>query len=581
MESTINQIRNILRTEGITGIESINHCIVFLISRILDNDLCDKLNIDTKYSFNKILLDDNGEELGDQDFYDVIYNGTFECLIGEIISKMKFKNIKFKLEGIQNLKLIYNKLKELNINDLSNKYDIIGTIYEYHLKSGTSNSMRDLGQYYTHRLVIDYIIKLCLPKMNNNVIEKIIDPTMGTGGFLTMVIKYLNNQYHNIDWNKNKNNIVGFDIDENVKNMALLNVFLEIGELCDDTIIKRDSLYSDMNLNQDDKYDIILANEPMGIKNINYNNCCSKIKDMNIKGSKAEPLFLQLFMKNLNINGRCCVIVPDGLLFNDNNLYKNTRKHLIENFNLKKVISLNDNFFLNTGVKTSILFFINNGKTINVEFSEIKLKDDIIDETKIIDVSYDKLKENNYSLFINRYNIKQIQKIEGVQYMKIKDVCEFLGKSKRKASYGNDKGKYPFYKSSNKLDSYVDDYDYEDECLIIGTGGNVNIKYDKKFSCSTDNLILKSKNDNILIKYIYFYLKSNIYILESGFCGSTIKHISKDYLQNIEIPIIDIDKQNELINYCDNLNQLNNDLLKQIDDNKNLIKSSFDKYLQS
>ena len=57
--------------------------------------------------------------------------------------------------------------------------------------------MRDLGQYYTNRLVINYMIKLCDPKMNKKgKIETILDPTMGTGGFLTMSIKYLNEKYN-------------------------------------------------------------------------------------------------------------------------------------------------------------------------------------------------------------------------------------------------------------------------------------------------------------------------------------------------------------------------------------------------
>lgn len=45
-------------------------------------------------------------------------------------------------------------------------------------------------------------------------------------------------------------------------------------------------------------------------------------------------------------------------------MYKATRKYLIDNLNLKKVISIEDGLFLNTGVKSSILFFVNN-KEIN------------------------------------------------------------------------------------------------------------------------------------------------------------------------------------------------------------------------
>ena len=229
LESTINNIRDILRKEGITGMDSINHCITFLVSRMLTDELCDKVKIDKKFSFKNFMLDEEGEELSDNNLFAKFYRKKNEgdFFIKYMAKNLGFENIKFKLKSASNLKIIMKKLQSLNLIELSAKYDLIGTIYEIHLKSGTSNSMRDLGQYYTHRLVIKYMIELCKPEMTNGVIDKIIDPTMGTGGFLSMSIKYLNERYKNIDWNKNKDNIIGFDIDDNVKNMALLNVFLE------------------------------------------------------------------------------------------------------------------------------------------------------------------------------------------------------------------------------------------------------------------------------------------------------------------------------------------------------------------
>ena len=50
-------------------------------------------------------------------------------------------------------------------------------------------------------------------------------------------------------------------------------------------------------------------------------------------------------MSSLNDNGRCAVIIPDGVLFNESNQHQGTRQYLIENFNLHKVVSLNDDFF--------------------------------------------------------------------------------------------------------------------------------------------------------------------------------------------------------------------------------------------
>ncbi len=573
MENIINAIRDILRSEGITGMDSINHCIIFLISRILDTKLCNKLGIDKKYSFKNILKNDEGDELGDQDFKTKIINRSDknrDCLVHFIVNVIGFRNIKFKLESPQNLKLIYEKLKKLNIEKLSNNYDLIGTIYEIHLKTGTSNAMKDLGQYYTHRLVIKYMIELCEPKKN----DVIVDPTMGTGGFLTMAIKYLNNKYEGIDWKKHKKNIIGFDIDENVRNMALLNIFLEIGELCEETLVKQDTLYYDMKYKDSDTIvegaDVILANEPMGLKNIVYDSCCERIKELKIKGTKAEPLFLNLFMNTLKEGGRCAVIVPDGILFNEAKQHKETRKYLIENFNLLKVISLNGDFFINTGVKTSILFFKNDEyKTKKVEFCEIKLKNDYVEENKIVEVNYKKLKENNYSLFINKYKVEEVKKIEDVEYKKLGEICKFLPKSKRPASYGQEEGKYPFYTSSLKV-KYCDEADYNEECVIIGSGGNANIKYSKQFSCSADNFILNSQFQNI--KYIYYYFFLNINVLENGFSGTTIKHISKEYIKDLEIPLPSLQFQELIVQKLDVLDNCIKNSEKIIEQYKQIIK---------
>ena len=419
MESVINYARDILRKEGITGMDSITHCIAFFICRMMTKQLCKKTDIDLSCSFEKIMYDDEGDEKEDGPIYNKFYKeGDILCFIGQLVKKLNFRNIRgnFKLKSAQHLRLILKKIEELKIEDLSKMHDIIGTIYELHLRSGASNSMRELGQYYTHRKVIEYMIKLCDPSDH----DIIVDPTMGTGGFLTMTVKYLNEKYKNkLNWKEQKNNLYGFDIDENNKNLGLLNVLLETGELCDDTIFMQDTLHRDMLGNDMKKplnANIILANEPMGLKGIKYDEVCDRIKKINIKGTKAEPLFLQLFMQSLKKDGRCAVIVPDGVLFNDSIFHKNTRKHLIENFNVKKVVGLNDDFFLNTGVKTSILFFVNDGKTKEVEFSELKLKDGNVKETSIIYVKYKEIVKNKYSLFVNKYNIKEIEKFDGIEY---------------------------------------------------------------------------------------------------------------------------------------------------------------------
>ena len=130
------------------------------------------------------------------------------------------------------------------------------------------------------------------------------------------------------------------------------------------------------------------------------------------------------------------------------------------------------------------------------------------------------------------YNKKEIVVGNGYELVKISDVCEFLPKSKRNASFGQSTGQYNFYTSSDKVQK-CDVADYNVECLIIGSGGVANIKIDNIFSCSADNLLLKSKYNY----YLYSLLKGNMKLLIDGFTGSTLKHLSKNYLENLQIPI--------------------------------------------
>ena len=164
-----------------------------------------------------------------------------------------------------------------------------------------------------------------------------------------------------------------------------------------------------------------------------------------------------------------------------------------------------------------------------------------------------------------------------MEYIKIKDILEFKKKSKIKASEGLKIGKYNFYTSSKEQNKFLDYYEYSNEALIIGTGGNANIHHSYgKFSVSTDCFVLENKDNKIfLVEYIYKYLLKNIHILENGFRGAGLKHISKVYLENIEIPIISIEKQKKLIKNLKNID-IFIDKNKQIKNELNfLIKSLF------
>lgn len=112
--------------------------------------------------------------------------------------------------------------------------------------------------------------------------------------------------------------------------------------------------------------------------------------------------------------------------------------------------------------------------------------------------------------------------------------------------------------------------------MIFGTGGSASIHFaDVPFSTSTDCIVAICKDKNINTKFVYYYLWGNIHILERGFKGAGLKHISKKYIQNIEIPIFDIDKQNKIVAILDKASVLVQKRQKTIDLLDELLRAQF------
>ena len=110
-------------------------------------------------------------------------------------------------------------------------------------------------------------------------------------------------------------------------------------------------------------------------------------------------------------------------------------------------------------------------------------------------------------------------------------------KSKIKASDGKSEGKYKLFTSSPMQTRFIDEANYDKPSLIFGTGGNASVHFcDEPFSTSTDCLVMYGRN-KIELESIYNYLKGNISLLEHGFKGAGLKHISKDYILAIEIEL--------------------------------------------
>jgi type I restriction enzyme S subunit len=159
-----------------------------------------------------------------------------------------------------------------------------------------------------------------------------------------------------------------------------------------------------------------------------------------------------------------------------------------------------------------------------------------------------------------------------MQKVKFKELFSFEKKSKIKAGDGFKlgEGKYPFYTSSDTLSKTLNEFLFKDESLIFGTGGLASIHYcNEKFAVSTDCFVTQTKNDKeTFAKFIYYYLSGNMHLLENGFKGAGLKHISKGYIEDLEIPLPDLKSQQkiaEILDTADQLHQYNKQLIEKYD----------------
>ncbi|MBR5319401.1 MAG: SAM-dependent DNA methyltransferase [Peptococcaceae bacterium] len=252
--------------------------------------------------------------------------------------------------------------------DMDNK-DIMGDVYEYLL--GKIAAAGENGQFRTPRHIINMMVQLMQPTLK----DKILDPAMGSAGFLLESAKYISEQQKNdlvkVDNLKyfKSGLFSGFDTDQSMLRIGAMNMILHGVEA--PNIRYQDSLSAE-NTERDD-YTLIMANPPF--KGSVFQEEISKDLLALTKTKKTELLFLSLFLKMLKVGGRCACIVPDGVLFGSSAAHKAIRKELVENQHLQAVISMPSGVFKPyAGVSTGILIFTktDSGGTDNVWFYDMK-----------------------------------------------------------------------------------------------------------------------------------------------------------------------------------------------------------------
>jgi type I restriction enzyme S subunit len=601
--NVFKQCLNILRdNEGLTGEKALRNLSYLLILKLLEPHIGNEIDIyNHNYHFDNYFVDHlvehNKEKLfkimkfsnlaiaanEEEDNLPVLLKYLWEIILSNHPST---KNIflpekNFDIQYTSTYKKLITKLATFNL--MNTEYDVLGNAYEEVIQDIMTGKV--LGQFFTQPLVKKMMVRLIDPQIHEDgTIDTCGDPTMGTGGFLITYLQYILQQACNKNikpnWEFIKNEgIYGKELEPDTYQLAVSNMLISSGHMFD-KLERGDSIREPIKR----KFDNILANPPFGIKGLKYDDFQNMLKDVYtpIKTNNAVSLFIQAIIYMLNMNGKCAVVLPHGqdLFSKTNKTLIAIREYLMKTCDLKEIYYLPSGIFTYTSIKTCIFYFVKKREgsdvlTVDVTYSkttqketkrkhifsnELQTKNVVFYEydpyedkkTLLVDVPIEKIVENSYSLNYSEYITHETNEDykEGVVVKTLGEVCKFLPKSKRKASYGKKEGKYPFFKSSIKINSYVDEPDYQEESLIIGTGGNANIKYCRKFSCSSDNLVIKINTEQ-LTKYIYYYMLLNIEVLQNGFIGVGLQHISKQYIKNIKIPFPPLETQKNIVEYFD------------------------------
>jgi len=305
------------------------------------------------------------QELFDKAVKDPRYHDVFLTRYNRVIETkldLKQQTIYQIVQQLQGYSLV-------NTIDTIRGVDIKGEAYEQ-MVGGTFRG--ELGQYFTPREIVDFMVKLLDPSKS----DKILDPACGSGGFLIMCIKHVKDKIREENPNLNdaeieaqikyfcEHNIFGLDINPRMARVAKMNMIMHgdghTGIFNVNGLILEDADPDDAKKNiRTDTFDLIFSNPPFA----GYEQDPEILKDYEL-GKKAgkprsvtkEVVFVERIIKLLKENGKTALVLPQGI-YSDKAL-RYARDYIKKNCKILALIALPYWAFrpTGTGVRGSLMF---------------------------------------------------------------------------------------------------------------------------------------------------------------------------------------------------------------------------------
>ena len=556
----------------------------------------------SEYAWSKIMSQQLGNEARMNLYTEALDKLQLSSRIPKLFRDI-FKGAYLPFRDGQTLTLFLKEINDLSYNNSEN----LGNGFEYLLS--IMGSQGDAGQFRTPRHIIDFIVDIVKPTKA----DTILDPACGTAGFLISAYKFIQKTAEDLkqplipqERTALTENIQGYDISPDMVKLALVNMYLH--KFKNPKIYEYDTLTQDTRW--DNYFDCILANPPFmtpkgGIQPHNK---------FGVKANRSEVLFVDYITEHLNSTGRAGVIVPEGIVFQSANAYKELRKKLVDENYLYAVVSLPSGIFQPySGVKTSILFMDRQlaKKTDKVLFVEIQndgfdlgaqrrpidkndlpkalelinrwqnatnTKTDFSSDSQMITlVEKSKLAENEeYNLTASKYKVTQDFSNCKWEMVKLGDASFFMVESGGTPSSKEDS----YWNGDINWVSLIDVPVSESFTTITSTNRKITQKGLEKSAAKLlpiNTILISSRATigriainkvelatnqgfkNIIIKdfskvdpkYVAYTIKKLVPEMEDMATGGTFKEISKSSIMNLEIPLPPLEVQEEIVKELD------------------------------
>lgn len=331
-------------------------------------------------------------------------------------------------------KSIINKLADSRFNFdeiFSEWFDFFSTIFEHMIKDYNKDWGGKYAEYFTPH-AISRVMAEILVGDNEEQNVKVYDPSAGSGTLLMNIASKI--------W-ANKCTIYSQDISQKSSNLLRLNLILNGLTHSINNIVQWNTI---INNRHSEKMDFIVSNPPFKVDFTEWRNQVEtlpnaserffawvpKIPNKDTDKMSIYLLFLQHIMYSLSSKGRAAIVVPTGFITAQNGIEFKIREKLVESRMLRGVVSMPSNIFATTWTNVSVLFLDRaniKGNIVLMDASKLgktvkegKNQKTLLspeEEQSIIDtfnkheakedfsvvVSYDEIKEKNYSFSAGQY----------------------------------------------------------------------------------------------------------------------------------------------------------------------------------